>query len=692
MDFSSLPEDQQQQLQQLQQLFQEHRQQQQQEQQQQQQIQDYASQAYDPTQVQAYDQSYYGYYQYQQDPSQSHQYSQHQEQQHQHQQQQQQQHYAYYHTDYANAYQQQPQQHEQPQIQPLSQPESAPIHQSGESQPQIAVSGASVAAPVGHQQQQNAYHPQQGGLVVGGEQANPGYPVPPGLNPAAAAAVAALSQLTQFAGTMEAAEKAMAMVGMQARGRGYGQMMGPGPGPGPGPGMGAFMGHGPMLRGPAPFRAPVDQSLYRGGGRRGGRFRGNSQGNFGNRPPRSGGTGPPSHWRGRGRGRGGPRHFPPNGASSSSHPKPSAHEKAEGEEEAAHTADNHEEPEAIQTSALKQGSTAPNKRPPQAAWCELCRVDCTSLEILEQHKNGKKHKKNLQKIEELQSTCKAVSEIQYEQTSVAESNPEVNLHTEIVQEGEDKKQTLPENLTTEPGDNENKVETEQQNDEAEQPGIPVAEQSNVQGRKPWMNHFDDQRRGMKRKMRGGRGGKRMKIDAQRRPMEPPKPKVVIPLICDLCNVKCDTQEVFDRHLAGKKHISKLKRFEGHQAMYGPMGLQALYPPNPIAQSLFVPQGPQQAFYGPQGSYPPPGSYMPPQAHHSALSAAGTGSEFQQNPNHQVSGASYDFDGQKAVQEAQQLSDLTETKQNDVVAQTCAANGVSEYEGSGLNLDNTGTGV
>lgn len=313
------------------------------------------------------------------------------------------------------------------------------------------------------------------------------------------------------------------------------------------------------------------------------------------------------------------------------------------EEKAESTVDNHEEAEATQISAQKQGNTAPNKRPPQAAWCELCRVDCTSLEILEQHKNGKRHKKNLQKLEDSGSASKPVSEKQHKQSSVAESNPEVTSCPEIIQEGEDKKEILPENLAS-ASVNENKVETEQQNNKAEhpenpvaeKPENPVAEQPNMQGKKPWVNHFDDQRRGMKRKMRGGRGGKRMKtFDAPRNPMEPPKPKVVIPLICDLCNVKCDTREVFDRHLAGKKHISKLKRFEGHQAMYGPRGLQALYPPNPMSQTLFPPQGPEQVFYGPQGSYPPSGSYMPPQAHHSTPSAAVPGSGFQQNPNHHV---------------------------------------------------------
>ncbi|GFZ16522.1 hypothetical protein Acr_25g0009310 [Actinidia rufa] len=209
MDLSSFPEDQRQQLQQLQELFQEHQQQQQQ---QQQQIQDYASLPYDPTQVQPYDpSSYYAYYQYQ-DPQQSQQqypqqeYDQYHPQEQQPQQHQNQNHhYAYCQSDYANAYQQQP--------------ESAAI---SEALPQTE-SGGAVGAPA----------------------VDPGYPIPPGLNPAVAAALAALSQLTQFAGTMEAAEKAM------ARGGGYGPMVGPASGFGP------YMGPGPMHHGSGPFRPPV---------------------------------------------------------------------------------------------------------------------------------------------------------------------------------------------------------------------------------------------------------------------------------------------------------------------------------------------------------------------------------------------------------------------------------------------------
>ncbi|KAJ6369892.1 hypothetical protein OIU76_028197 [Salix suchowensis] len=35
----------------------------------------------------------------------------------------------------------------------------------------------------------------------------------------------------------------------------------------------------------------------------------------------------------------------------------------------------------------------------QSAYCEVCRVDCNSKDVLDQHKLGKKHKKNLEKLQ-----------------------------------------------------------------------------------------------------------------------------------------------------------------------------------------------------------------------------------------------------------------------------------------------------
>ncbi|KAK2650649.1 hypothetical protein Ddye_018138 [Dipteronia dyeriana] len=105
--------------------------------------------------------------------------------------------------------------------------------------------------------------------------------------------------------------------------------------------------------------------------------------------------------------------------------------------------------------------------------------------------------------------------------------------------------------------------------------------------------------GSKRKMRGGQGGKYMRTgEGSRRPVETPKPKEVIPFICELFNVKCESQVVFNSHLVGKKHIANVKRFHGHRALYGETGLQALYPPNLKVSSSFVTPPVQQGVNDP----------------------------------------------------------------------------------------------
>ncbi|KAG2669288.1 hypothetical protein I3843_14G026800 [Carya illinoinensis] len=238
-----------------------------------------------------------------------------------------------------------------------------------------------------------------------------------------------------------------------------------------------------------------------------------------------------------------------------------------------------------------QVPAAPFWPPPRMAWCELCRVDCNTLEILEQHKNGKRHKKNLQKHEELQRLNKVITGQQNVQMPNSELQPEVVVQSEKVEENEGK-QTPPENLTSEAVTGDNRNETEQQKDVVGNSEV-LAEPE----KKP-KDQFAAQGRGLKRNMRGGRGGKYMRTyEGARRPVKTSKPKQAIPLMCELCNVKCDSQVVFDSHLTGKKHLANLKRFHGHRALYGEIGLQALYPPN-----LNVPPAHQQA--GLQSVYPP----------------------------------------------------------------------------------------
>ncbi|KAK3005821.1 hypothetical protein RJ639_016968 [Escallonia herrerae] len=313
---------------------------------------------------------------------------------------------------------------------------------------------------------------------------------------------------------------------------------------------------------------------------------------IGQYPPWGGGRGgqPLRGGRGRGRGRGRGGHLPPNSATAT----------AEG------------------PVSLGQGQSIPTW-PPRIAWCELCRVDCNTVEILEQHKNGKRHKKNLQVHAELQNLNKLLVEGQNEQMPNPELKTESPNQPEKVGVSEEKG-VPPENLTSRPVTEENKKESELHK------VSESAEPEGEQAKKPRMDHFEARGRGFKRKMRGGRGGKWMKTsEGSRRSVEPPKPKEIVPLICELCNVKCESPIVFDSHLKGKKHLSNLKKFEANQAMLGQAALQALYPAlqallYPALQALCqadsnAPQFHQQGVQGPQDHYSQPGSAMFPKVKH-----------------------------------------------------------------------------
>lgn len=234
----------------------------------------------------------------------------------------------------------------------------------------------------------------------------------------------------------------------------------------------------------------------------------------------------------------------------------------------------HAPPKTAGSSALKttESSSGQGKQPAQMAWCELCRVDCNTLEILEQHKNGKRHKRNLKLQEELQNLSR----------QLAVQNPQMPAP-----------KCKSENLPSEPALKENKPESEA-GGKAERSGAPSSEGSIRKDR-------SGGRSGFKRKMRGGgRGGKSMRAyDGSRRPVEPPKLKQMVPLICDLCNVKCESQVVFESHVAGKKHLANVKRFQSHKEAFGE-GIQALYPTIPnLPSTSIIPQSHQEV---PQEAY------------------------------------------------------------------------------------------
>ncbi|XP_011093297.1 uncharacterized protein LOC105173303 [Sesamum indicum] len=228
----------------------------------------------------------------------------------------------------------------------------------------------------------------------------------------------------------------------------------------------------------------------------------------------------------------------------------------------------------ISTAIHSPAHIMPALPPPRLAWCEFCRVDCNTLDILEQHKNGKKHKKKLKVFEELQNLNSRVIGRQMEQISSSQLKLEVPLQSDERSEKQIQQESLPSQAINE----DNKVAVGNRE-------LEDAEPTEEPGKKV-IDHSEGLAHGLKRKMRGGKVGRRTRpCDRSKRTVEPPKPKEVIPLVCELCNVKCESPIVFQSHLAGKKHKSKAKRFLGQQETFGQEVLPALRPANQDANAF-----------------------------------------------------------------------------------------------------------
>ncbi|KAL8129140.1 hypothetical protein V2J09_018295 [Rumex salicifolius] len=238
------------------------------------------------------------------------------------------------------------------------------------------------------------------------------------------------------------------------------------------------------------------------------------------------------------------------------------------------------------TVPQQPSSSAPGQSAIGAArmvWCEICKVDCNTPEVLEQHKNGKKHSKNLKVYQELQSCSKIQVELQTPQIEA----PDLLLvaaQPENKEGGSAEKQPIISDAVS--GNSNGGVDTSKDPaDKAKSSGAQASEEK-VQ--------IGGARGGIKRKtMRGGRGGKLMKCsNDSRKPAELVKPKKTVDLFCDLCNVKCESQVVFNSHMAGKKHLSNIKKLQGRHPAVGnppitevvPSTLQTLYPATPNAPS------------------------------------------------------------------------------------------------------------
>ncbi|KAL3526575.1 hypothetical protein ACH5RR_011231 [Cinchona calisaya] len=138
----------------------------------------------------------------------------------------------------------------------------------------------------------------------------------------------------------------------------------------------------------------------------------------------------------------------------------------------------------------------------QSAWCEICRVDCNSKNVLDLHKLGKKHKKNLEKLTMANTSILAPAPV------LAPLPPA---------------STVSDNPVIGPQENPDKVKT-----------------ASTQKAHKKTADAEDLETKRKKVLEGGAA-----LDAVR--------------TCAICNVVCNSETVFRYHLAGQKHTAMMKR-------------------------------------------------------------------------------------------------------------------------------------
>ncbi|KAJ4841150.1 hypothetical protein Tsubulata_016910 [Turnera subulata] len=143
----------------------------------------------------------------------------------------------------------------------------------------------------------------------------------------------------------------------------------------------------------------------------------------------------------------------------------------------------------------------------QSAYCEVCKVDCNSKEVFDQHKLGKKHKKNLEKLK----------------VAAAGSTTSVGPNIRVIQE-----------LKTAAAGNSIPIIGPQENPQH------VTTGNGKKGKKKASAPAADLETKRRKVVEGGAA-----VEAVR--------------TCSICNVVCNSETVFRLHINGQKHAAMLRK-------------------------------------------------------------------------------------------------------------------------------------
>ncbi|GLJ18600.1 hypothetical protein SUGI_0331260 [Cryptomeria japonica] len=186
-------------------------------------------------------------------------------------------------------------------------------------------------------------------------------------------------------------------------------------------------------------------------------------------------------------------------------------------------------------------------------WCSVCEIECNSGEVLETHCLGRKHRRRLEKKEELLAFQKKVNENHMQQpgTGNIEENLKIddknNMHTPLgsIQTNAKKKQNDLSDIKSQADQQQMvtvKIEHPDKNQNQEGEADAKASNSNQGKRKQKAKAADN-------------------LDTKRQRLLDAGTLISDLKVCTLCNAVCNSQIVFESHLAGKKHTAQVKKLE-----------------------------------------------------------------------------------------------------------------------------------
>ncbi|XP_058081626.1 uncharacterized protein LOC131229655 [Magnolia sinica] len=150
----------------------------------------------------------------------------------------------------------------------------------------------------------------------------------------------------------------------------------------------------------------------------------------------------------------------------------------------------------------------------QSAWCEVCKIDCNSQDVLNKHKSGKKHKKNMEKLQESKNAAATAAP--------APTPAPAPAPAPITTTAKPKKSVAGKKRVFSSGEKQKSAAGQVRK------GAPPSEPG------------EDLETKKRKLMEGG-----APVDSVR--------------VCEVCNVACNSQTVFNYHLAGQKHAAQVKK-------------------------------------------------------------------------------------------------------------------------------------